>query len=415
MTVIPDKQSRHKYIKALTDHCFSRIREGITMGQFARFISVITIGFIFTGCGDSGVNFSSVGGKFKTFIEPEEDKDPAEFRNSDLEKKSKDAEGKTSDDPIDPIEIPLTSELNWLWPCAGESLDAPSSGVTIEGAGDFELVNDGSSAVSVNIKGGYCQPAKSMRDITFVIDVSSSMHRVNLFGVHVGNDPLKNGSCGRYEAVKAVVDSLGPNDRVSLVTFGEKIYRSSAYETAANFLKSGMLSTDALCEIGDDTDFGIALAKTEEIMLDARLDSFKEVYFISDGIDDRGVEEAKRIQQYATISTLMLKGNDSVLKKNIASKDANGDAIHVKVEEAAELTQALKELTESSLVSGTFSYNSDDSDLEDTQLNIESGKYFTIDTIEIDPVKHPNGMNFEVDFVDTLGRHYGGTAKLSWK
>ena len=72
-------------------------------------------------------------------------------------------------------------------------------------------------------------------------------------------------------------------------------------------------------------------------------------------------------------------------------------------------------MTESSLVSGTFSYNSDDSNLEDTQLNIESGKYFTIDTIEIDPVKHPNGMNFEVDFVDTLGRHYGGTAKLSWK
>src|SRR5690606_18574819 len=62
-----------------------------------------------------------------------------------------------------------------------------------------------------------------------------------------------------------------------------------------------------------------------------------------------GRDEAARIRQVATIATLMLKGDDTILKEDLASK-RNGVPLHARVSNAQALGSAMADLATRELV-----------------------------------------------------------------
>jgi len=367
----------------------------------------------FSGGGKEGIPFFSSSKKDETSDVVQGPKtDDATKANENIENPGKVV---TSDPEVKlpPVKVPLTRNLAWLWPCEGQELTPPEGITTIEGAGDFVIETDGISPVTLNIQGGVCPPASTHRDISIVVDVSESMFS-RFLGIPRGNDPLRNRSCGRLRAAQAVVDSLNKDDRVSLVTFDSGVRSSTSYLSAEDFKKSSFLSSDVLCYPGTNTNYGAALKRVETILEDSRKHSFKEIYFISDGESASGQPEAARIRSVATIATLMLKGDDASLKANIASKDANGAPMHRKVSEAEQLADALKTLSVSNLISGGFAVSYGENIEQEIDLNLSNGAIFDLDPMIIDPALYPNGLEFSTEFVDSLGRSYGGASTIKW-
>src|SRR5690606_35060289 len=101
-------------------------------------------------------------------------KNGAEQESNAIRKEPVKADGKTPA-VVDIPDLPISTNLHWLWPCNGQTLDVPTTGVALEGTGDFQLAAKDNLEINLLITGGYCEPDAADRDLLFVVDVSSSM------------------------------------------------------------------------------------------------------------------------------------------------------------------------------------------------------------------------------------------------
>ncbi len=317
----------------------------------------------------------------------------------------------------DVIDVPETLSLFWHWPCATTpttATPADPQAMIITGAGDYMLEpND----LALEIGGEACDPGTGPRDVLFVVDVSDSMRDF----LNLGNDPVKNGTCGRSDGVNKVLDALGDDARVALVTFdGNAKTVSDGYLTVASF-RTLYAKTAVLCESGANTNFTKAFAAAQLQLVKGRANAAKELYFISDGepnsTDADGHLEAAAIKKTATIATLMLKGDEVYMRDVLASRDAQDQPLHDKVDKAADLSAALALLADVKLESANVRYGAlgDEANWKEDALALPTDLTFTVKPWTLKQADWPTGFGFSAMTVDSKGVKVEASGKLLWK
>ena len=248
-------------------------------------------------------------------------------------------------------------ELSWHFPCD----DSRVNGYDFVGAGSQQQNLADIAELKLQVSGVLCDSQYLPRDVVFVIDTSGSMGE---------SDPIdRHGSCGRLRAIDHVASYLADfrEAQVGLVIYNtraEALHSRlvSAPEFYANYISDRDNMRELLCKSQQFTNYHRALVKTEQLLATGRQDSFKEVYFFSDGEphdtffggDPAGLEVAERLRETTTIATIGL-GKVGVLEQDIASR-VNGLPLHRQAEDLDELFNVLQELVETKNVGATLSY-----------------------------------------------------------
>ncbi len=256
-----------------------------------------------------------------------------------------------------------TLTLQWRLPCQRTASDAGA----IVGGGRHDVALGQASKLAISISGSVCEPAPTPREIVLVVDVTGSMGP----GVGEGfnHDPMRNGSCGRMEAVRHVLAKL-PADgsaRVSLITFNSRVTAKSRdfHSNGASLFADLESSTrrpiaNVLCAAEGETDYAAALSSAGKLLDKyARTHVQREIYFITDGIPTvrDGIREAQALKDDGVmIAPIMLIGDETILRDHIASRDSSGQPLFRKVAEANLLPRALAELAVSKLVNVDLKY-----------------------------------------------------------
>ena len=149
--------------------------------------------------------------------------------------------------------------------------------------------------IDISFSGELC-PSLILQDprILFIVDVSGSMadQQDTFFGIPVGPvtpgaDHFQDGSCGRYEAIKSILEKTKSGEatqtgRAGLVLFGSGIHENSLEFSSLDDFEA-QISPESIC-IGDNgTNYEQAFLTAKE-WLDAEQGMLKLAYFISDGI-----------------------------------------------------------------------------------------------------------------------------------
>lgn len=304
----------------------------------------------------------------------------ADFGGSGSRKKSEDntkadaGGGDEVDEPPgdDSANLSPYASLTWYWQCATDPVNVPApteDDAIVENEGPHEMQKSKLAGTPVTISGHLCPPAQLPRDIMFVIDTSGSM------GGTTNNDPRIGDTCGRLQAVESVIAAAPAGSaRFGITTFSSTVdaTTSGLFETKdqlfANIAPGGNIA-DVLCAANGSTNYGTGLDRAEVLLKGGRADATKEIYFVSDGQPSDGTAGPAKAQTLktvgvnigtefipVTIATVMLAGVDTVLESEMASRDANGKALHAYVAQTGELTKALTDLAANEIVSAELSY-----------------------------------------------------------
>lgn len=287
----------------------------------------------------------------------------------------------------------------------------------IRGDGTHNVPMTDDDTLSVSLRGTVCQPATQPRDIVFVIDTSQSMHQ---------NDRYSGGTCGRAEAVASVINNIRHPEktRIGLVTFGSSVTETTGRLLAYDqFVSSMFYQESILCESDGNTSYRAALAQSVAILSSSQPQSSREVYFISDGepsTGQSGIEEASILKDpngiNATIATMMVDGHDSALK-SIASVDSYGAPMHAKTDNAHELAEIIKDLSDSEIIDSRIRYRGIGS-LYWTEENLNDftdGVAFDVPMENIRLSDYPNGLEIEVEYIDSRTRSFIERGSLLWE
>jgi hypothetical protein len=181
------------------------------------------------------------------------------------------------------------------------------------------------SRVIAKVKGKFCPNAKAKMTVLFVVDFSGSMgrHVPERGGDAVdGNDPQVNGTCGRLEAARAIIDRIskekGANDQVSIgmVPFAGGIVTNKIMEITDFDSFAANVSKDTFCQyvvqnasfgydpqnpggingrvgllnaVDSSTNYRAAFQAAESLLTNVY--GRKVVYFISDGQPTSGGQD----------------------------------------------------------------------------------------------------------------------------
>ncbi|NRA45250.1 MAG: VWA domain-containing protein [Oligoflexales bacterium] len=172
----------------------------------------------------------------------------------------------------------------------------------------------------LSISGEVCpNPLAENPNILFMVDVSGSMadHRNSFFGpVIKGSDPLVNGSCGRYEAIKTIISkaSNGIATRgaeAALLLFSSKLNSNSIMFTdLENFQNT--LTPQRVCIADGTTNYEKAF-DTAQKWLSLAAGDHKIAYFISDGMPTESNSILGNFFPDAIISRSIAAGNRMLL------------------------------------------------------------------------------------------------------
>lgn len=263
----------------------------------------------------------------------------------------------------------------WYFQCPSDHAPVPDptpTSLILDGAGPHYNLRGKLLGTPLVIKGKICPPASQQRDIVLAVDVSGSMSQ---------NDPMIGGSCGRFAAVNAVLDSLTPNvSNVALVTFddGVRVAATRFHQDKTSLLAeiasvSRTTVQNALCYNGGGTYYQYPLGKAETLFLTGRRGATKELFIVSDGLPSDaapGQTIASRLKtqgvvvdtqtHLVTIGTIMLgRVDDTYLRTQIASLDAQGTPLHAVVADADDLAETLGRMSSSTLVGATIAHGPD--------------------------------------------------------
>ncbi|MBF0441415.1 MAG: VWA domain-containing protein, partial [Oligoflexales bacterium] len=268
-----------------------------------------------------------------------------------------------------PTPKPSLLEIKWQLDCKKENVaQVPSSDPLkpiIFGEGEHKLTaNPITDPVPLTILGSVCKNEKLLRDIVFVVDVSGSMGRASI------SDPRRtDGGCGRLDAVSSITEKYGSmgNFQFALTTFStDTMFEgNSFYGTRDEFFSSTIRQAkvtdigDVLCDFTNGTNYNTAFEAARRVLLKGRENATKEIYFISDGAPDPsyldGIAVASDLKTNGvtinskkipvTIATIMLKGNDTLLRESIATRKPDGTPLHAYVSSSSDLVETLYGLT----------------------------------------------------------------------
>jgi hypothetical protein len=339
------------------------------------------------------------------------------------------------------LETASLAAVDWQWSCQGE--DAQTGTDT---AGHKRLYGKGNHRVSkanvkskipINISGKVCQPQSLPRDVVFVIDRSTSMG-------FSGNDPKVTGTCGRRQAVESVISAIvgsGSDARFGLVMFNgaeaPNLASTALFQSKESLYASlnvnDQTASNILCANDGGTNYTEALKSAEKMFQTSRIDTVKEIYFVSDGTPDDtvadrdGMSLAPRLKSPGiviqgnyhpvTIATAMIgTANDEKLKA-LASVDQSGTPIHAGSVNANDLAKTLNKFSSNSLQSASVKYrNIGDKDWKTVSISEHlEGENFKAPAIEIDPNESPNGVEFQIEYRDARGKVYATAgSEVTW-
>lgn len=321
------------------------------------------------------------------------------------------------------------NSINWLWSCdstTGKEGDNTGA-VTLRGGGNYRLNAQSGATIPVKFSGSVCSPLQAPRDVVFVIDVSGSMGN---------NDPIVGSSCGRLDAVNAMLASIPSTAdvRFGIVTFSTEAKAVSAkmQSTPSSLFQDVLASTransvvDILCAhatglTGTGTNFDEALMATQTLIsADARANASREIIFVSDGQPtggNDGVEVAQALRDSGvTIGAVMLNGNDRVMQSKIASKDLQGVPLYTKVTNANQLGQAFAKVSKNDIVSAELRYRAVGA-ANFAVVNLLSGGsnlQFDLPPINVAVEDVMNGLEVVYDYADSRNKHYTSQGVITW-
>lgn len=316
--------------------------------------------------------------------------------------------------------------LAWHFPC--EDTEAWSWGdYSFIGQGVYSKNMRGAQTLELTISGILCDTRYLPRDVVFVIDTSASMRE---------NDPrAKDGSCARSQAMDQMSAYLShfENARVGLVTYNstaDELYNHlvPAGEFYKEYVAQHARMEEFLCHADNYTNYRNALLKTERLLNTGRTNSFREIYFFSDGepqeaffssLDPAGLDVARRLRKSATIATVGL-GKTGILEEDIASR-VNGKPLHRQAEQLNELFILLRELVQTKNIGAELTYRYLGAAAGHTidihrELNVGEGEFFQLSpllfTIDADDPEKNKGIIIEIKYWDSNGNTYHASGEI---
>ena len=354
------------------------------------------------------------------FSAPVQDEADGNSKVSDVTATSVDVTASTFDDDY------AAPRLAWHFPCE-ERDDWSWDDQDFTGQGVYSKNMRNAESLQLTISGVLCDTGYLPRDVVFAIDTSASMKH---------NDPkAPDGSCARSRAMDRMVSYLShfDNARVGLVTYNS--YATIMHEqlvSAAQFYHDYTAMhtrmQEFLCYADLYTNYRRALLQTEKLFKTGRTDSFREIYFFSDGEpkvsiftfeNPDGLYVAKRLRKHATIATIGL-GKTGILKKDIASR-VNGEPLHRQAERLSELFPLLRELLQTTNVGAELTYRylgTKESYTIDIRAatGARENDFFQLDPLLIkidadDPQKN-QGLAIDIKYWDSNGNTYHASSEL---
>lgn len=361
--------------------------------------------FVLTACG-SEAEFHGLGGIVK---KSEDKKDPLPPNSTDGTKAGP------------PAFVAPAGTLYWTLACESGQRAAErtaNNDVQIWGMGEHKVVRT-DQTFPVQINGQVCNPQSGVRDILFIADVSSSMGGLS------GADRERSGTCGRKQAVEKVVSTLATDGRarVGVMTFGRDVKKDSKGFLSIADAKQNFVNSDVLCASIDTTNYRAPLEQAIEYFKNARANAVREIYFISDGEPDseasNGSAAAKTLRdQYGvTIVTMMIKGKDEVLIQHIASKDQNGQPMHTKVEDSADLVAAISKMSDRRIIGAKMRLRAKGAPAWEDRGIDKAGEapQFSWEIPNFSMEAFPHGVEFELDTWDQQAKHYVTAGSVIWE
>lgn len=302
---------------------------------------------------------------------------------------------------------------------------APQKPKQLVGSGSFKFKPNQLHETPVTFSGRFCKQQDAPRDIVFIIDVSGSMAQ---------NDPFNGTSCGRLEALQAVIQTVPAGSHFGVVTFHTLVGKqsSSLFDSQAalyaDLAGSGSIA-NVVCAHYLDTNYQSGLRAAGALLQTGRANATKEIYFISDGEPTAGfdgISVAASLKKPGivsggttipvTIATIMLNGTDQVLEKSIASRDANDKPLHAYVKNSNDLAQNIAKLAANTVVSADIKYRPSGSGQWTT---VNATPYIKGDTFAMPPIKlsstsAPNGIDVIYEYLDQHGGKHSASGRLSW-
>ncbi len=304
--------------------------------------------------------------------------------------------GKVDNENVSSLDDFLTSSrydsIDWYFPCPFDAPNEPNKLVVpnqtnprkiiLNGVGPFEYVKEDMAHIPVTVHGRVCPWKLVHRDVTFVIDVSYSMG---------DNDPLVDvppagsgkKSCGRLDALNAILDKMPPNiTSFAVVTYDDDInYKSKKlYKTKAELfadLTTGSTPgsprkvEDVICEISGGTTYTAGLTGAKQVLEKGEINATKEIIFLSDGapsdkpqakamaedLKTNGVTVGGR-KQTVSLATVFL--GSTVPSPNVLEEMASVDRskippkpIYAVAKDAGELADLLGKMIENNKLQGS--------------------------------------------------------------
>ena len=324
------------------------------------------------------------------------------------------------------VEYTTKQRLAWHFPC--ETGGAWTWGEhNFTGQGIYSKNMSYVESLSLTVSGVLCDIRYLPRDVVFVIDTSSSMSH---------NDPTaEDGSCLRSRAMDRMAAYLSrfDNARVGLVTYNSFVRAMSdhlvpAADFYANYLAQRERMQNLLCYSNYYTNYKRALLKTEKLLQTGRTDSFREIYFFSDGEplesiftleNPAGLHIAKRLRQHATIATVGL-GKTGILKEKIASR-INGVPLHRQAENLGELFALLRDLVQTKNVGAELAYRYLGAEEEYVidilrETGVQADEFFQLEpllfSIDADDPQKNKGIAIDINYWDSNGNTYSASGEL---
>lgn len=364
--------------------------------------------------------------------------------------------------------VPAFASLEWNLSCTPEGqspaeAELPVGGdARVFGPGPHAFAVEELSGVPLMVSGSLCAPAVRPRRVVVVLDVSGSMEemipRLLKEPTHRGNDPLNStGSCGRLDAVRALMRSFGATQQgvgqsgsegqaqFALVTFADGVEAASPHffsteedlfadlvaradnggDAPRDINQSETIDiADILCAGGGGTNYEAGLNRAQDLLRSTEGgegDYSREVYFVSDGQPNAGKEGVGAAQAIrdlgGIVATMMLKGDEQVLKNQIASRDSLGVPYHAFVQNADQLSQALKSLAENTIEDGFVEIRAmGGTYAERFRLNLmDDGVSFRLPVLALDMASAPQGLKVVIEYWDRGGELVSSSGQILWK
>ena len=384
-------------------------------------------GILFFSCGKTEFQDSSTS---KRQVQPEPEPEPEPDPEPDPDPGTSDAI------PEEIVTGNKLSSVDWFWQCDTAPVDVPgeleSGQKVLQGPGPHNIPVDKGLDFEVHLSGFLCPPKTLSRDIVIVVDVSGSTASTS-----DPTDPVMNGQgdpnnpfdvagepvCERKKAVGALLKTLEEqeNVQIGLLTFEDGIVENTERLMGVDELIELYQNSNSLCEGLGGTSYVSAFEGAERLFDKGRLNSIREVYFLTDGEPNDLIASADKAQDLRVKSklvTLMFGSkNDSHLKNNIASKDDNQVPLHTRVRNAKNLSKALGESARSIPVEGVFKYREIGTSTwqeEDLWQYTKEG-VFDIPALSFSPVDFEAGFEFSYIYKDNKGEEYGQSGIIKWE